>query len=77
VDPIDFPFPPVQEASFPTEGPDFGPQIEEIFLPRAPDSKMAEELASAITEAFKNLRRDIAYPIPQFSGKKGDKPENH
>ena len=38
---------------------------------------MVEALTEVLTTAFNGLRRDFAYPIPQFSGKKGEKPESH
>ena len=34
-------------------------------------------LREAITTAFENARRDASYILPQFSGKKGEKPEEH
>ena len=75
----DFPFPPIQDNHFPIEGPEFGPDLENLFLPDQIDLNMADAaaLANAITNAFRNLRRDFAYPVPQFSGKKGEKPEDH
>ncbi len=75
MEPINFPFPPAEDHRFPAEGPDFGPAVEELFQP--PPINMAEGIAAALVEAFGNLRRDYAYPIPQFSGKKGEKPEDH
>ena len=34
-------------------------------------------LRDAIQNAFVVTRRDASYPIPQFHGKKGVKPEEH
>ena len=42
-----------------------------------PGIGMAEDLRNAIQEAFQGVQRASNYPMPLFSGKKGEKPEDH
>ena len=68
------------EIALPLPGGGEPPEEDEgdPLLPAAgADMGEVAALRDALTEAFTNLRRDFAYPVPQFSGKKGEKPENH
>ena len=47
-----------------------------IFVP-IPDIEMADALRDAIHDAFQGVQRASNYPMPLFSGKKGEKPEDH
>ena len=46
---IDFPFPPVEDQGFPVEGPEFGPEVEELFLDPIQPVNMVEALTEALS----------------------------
>lgn len=89
MDNLDYPFPPaavvfpvnlninnpLEWAPFHFEEDLADPPPPPILAPDMADPAAA--LQAAITAAFQNVRRDAMYTVPQFSGKKGEKPEAH
>ena len=49
----------------------------ELAVPPIMDPDPVTALQQAIVDAFGQVGRNASYPMPTFSGKKGEKPDNH
>ena len=61
----------MEDPEFPDNWDTFGSGVEEALAPEPPDiMRDMAEMPNAIRNVCESLKRDYAYPNPQFHGKK-------